>query len=177
MLHLGGKSLAGPLRHMEAVMLSAVLQRVPLPAPVKVGSPPGLKGLALAGAALLATVGAGWYATDWWHTGRFIEVTDDAYAGGNVTAVSPHVAGFVADILVGDNQHVEAGQFLVRLDNRDFAAALGRAKAAVAARLAALDGLEAKLVLQQAMVRQAEAELASKTAAAGFASADEMRYR
>ena len=33
-----------------------------------------------------------WYGYDWWTTGRFIETTDDAYVGGNVTAIAPHVA-------------------------------------------------------------------------------------
>ena len=51
-----------------------------------------------------------WYGWDWWRVGRFIETTDDAYVGGNVTTLSPHVAGFVAKILVGDNQFVHAGQ-------------------------------------------------------------------
>src|SRR5438874_12980698 len=49
----------------------------------------------------------------------FIESTDDAYVGGNVTPISPHIAGFVAEILVTDNQRVDAGQVLVRLDDRD----------------------------------------------------------
>jgi membrane fusion protein (multidrug efflux system) len=134
------------------------------------------KKLAPAALALIAAAAAA-YGHHWWNIGRFIETTDDAYAGGNVTAVSPHVAGFVAQILIGDNQHVAAGQFLVRLDDRDFAAALDHAKAVAAERQAALVGLEAKLVLQQAMVHQAEADLAAKTAAAGFAGQDEIRYR
>src|ERR1700689_2841877 len=75
----------------------------------------------------LAGIGYGRY---WWNVGRYIETTDDAYAGGNVTAVSPHVGGFVAQILVGDNQRVQAGQLLIRLDDRDFRAALDRARAA-----------------------------------------------
>lgn len=158
-------------------MLSAVLGRVALPIPGKTAAPVRRKQLGLAAAGLLATLAAGWYATDWWRTGRFIEATDDAYAGGNVTAVAPHVAGFVAAILVEDNQHVAAGQLLARLDDRDFVAALDHAAAIVAARRAALAGLQAKLVLQQTTVRQAEADLAAKTATAGFASQDEARYR
>ncbi len=158
-------------------MQSAVLGRVAVPTPRKVAALPSLKALALAGAALLAAIGAGWYATEWWRTGRFIESTDDAYASGNVTAVSPHVAGFVAQILVSDNQHVDAGQVLIQLDDRDFRAALDHAKASVAERRAALAGLQAKLTLQQASIRQAEADLAAKTAQAGFARQEEIRYR
>ena len=43
---------------------------------------------------LIAFVGAR-YGYQYWSVGRFIESTDDAYAGGNVTPISPHVAGFV----------------------------------------------------------------------------------
>ena len=59
-------------------------------------------------AGFLALAGAR-YGHEWWSVGRFIENTDDAYAGGNVTPISPHVAGFVAQILVGDNEYVRAG--------------------------------------------------------------------
>jgi len=135
------------------------------------------KKLAPAGLALLIAIGAATCGQHWWNVGRFIETTDDAYAGGNVTAVSPHVAGFVSQILVNDNQHVSAGELLIRLDDRDFVAALDHAKAVADQRGAALTGLQAKLVLQQAMVRQAEADLAAKTATAGFAGQDEVRYR
>ncbi len=65
---------------------------------------------------LIAAGGVAWYGWDWWRVGRFIQTTDDAYVGGNVTTLSPHVAGFVAKILVGDNQFVHAGQLLVELD-------------------------------------------------------------
>jgi len=123
------------------------------------------------------TLGGARYGYDWWTVGRFIETTDDAYAGGNVTAISPHVAGFVAEIAVADNQYVHAGQLLARLDDRDYAAALAHAQAVAEARQAALRGLEAKYGLQQAVVRQAEADLAAKAAHATFTDQDAARYR
>jgi membrane fusion protein (multidrug efflux system) len=163
-------------RGWRGVMASTVMQRTNVAVPQKVRLLPGLKSLALAGATIAIVAGAGWYGSDWWRNGRFIETTDDAYAGGNVTPVSPHVAGFVARILVGDNQHVTAGQLLIKLDDRDFAAALDHAKAVAAQRSAALSGLEAKRSLQQATIHQAEADLSAKTAAAGFAKQDQVRY-
>jgi membrane fusion protein, multidrug efflux system len=122
-------------------------------------------------------LGGGWYGYDWWTLGRFIESTDDAYAGGNVTAIAPHVAGFISQIEVTDNQRVHNGQVLIRLDNRDYAAALDHARAVAAGRLAALKSLEAKYVLQQAAIRQAEADLTGKAAHATFAGEDALRYR
>jgi len=158
-------------------MTSTTLERTTTLLPPKIANPARLKRFALATATIAILVGAGWYGTDWWRTGRFIESTDDAYAGGNVTAVSPHVAGFVAEILVADNQHVAAGQLLVRLDPRDFRAALNHAQAVADESQAALASLEAKYTLQQQIIAQAEAALAGKTAQAAFASEDATRYR
>ena len=125
---------------------------------------------------VIAFVGAR-YGYEYWSVGRFIESTDDAYAGGNVTPISPHVAGFVAEILVGDNEYVRAGQPLIRLDDRDFRAAADRAAAIVEARKATLDSLERKQTLQQTAIRQAKADLDAKTAQAAFAKQDDQRYR
>ena len=125
---------------------------------------------------LIALAGAR-YGYEYWTVGRFIESTDDAYAGGDVTPISPHVAGFVAQILVADNEHVRAGQPLIRLDDRDFRAAVDRAAAIVAARKASLDSLERKLAMQQTTIRQAKADLDARTAQAAFAREDDERYR
>jgi membrane fusion protein (multidrug efflux system) len=162
---------------MESEMETVALERAATAAPVGHRLKFGRKSLALAGLALALTLGGVGYGRYWWSTGRFIESTDDAYAGGNVTAVSPHVAGFVAQILVTDNQYVHAGQLLIRLDPRDFAAALAHARAVASERRAALAGLEAQYVLQQAMVEAAAADLNAKLAQARFANEDAVRYR
>jgi membrane fusion protein, multidrug efflux system len=156
-------------------MSETVLERAAVPLPTT-GRRLRLKRLAPVALGVLVALGGAKYGHNWWTVGRFIETTDDAYAGGNVTAVSPHVAGFVSEIPVADNQHVEAGQLLIRLDPRDFKAALDRAQAIADERQAALSGLEAKYVLQQQMVAQAEADLSAKTARAAFASEDSVRY-
>src|ERR1700761_6071585 len=113
------------------------------------------------------------YGYDYWTVGRFIESTDDAYAGGNVTPISPHVAGFVTQILVGDNEYVRAGQPLIRLDDRDFRAAADRAAAIVEARKATLASLERQQTLQHTAVLQAQADLDAKNAQAAFAKQDD----
>jgi membrane fusion protein, multidrug efflux system len=132
--------------------------------------------LALALLGLIAAGGAAWYGWNWWQIGRFIETTDDAYVGGNVTTLSPHVAGFIAKILVGDNQFVHAGQLLIELDDRDYQANLAHAEAVVGHQTAALANLHAKYALQQSMIDQAQAELLAKKAEAGFAHEDAVRY-
>ena len=136
-----------------------------------------LKWMLYAGFAGLLALAAARYGYEWWSVGRFIESTDDAYAGGNVTPISPHVAGFVAEILVADNDYVHAGQPLIRLDDRDFQAAVDHAAAILAARQATLSSLQVRQSLQQTTIRQAKADLDGKTAQAAFAKQDYDRYR
>lgn len=60
------------------------------------------------------------------------ESTDDAQVDGHITSVSAKVYGRVAEVLVNDNEPVKAGQPLVKLDARDYQAALDQAKAQLA---------------------------------------------
>ena len=132
----------------------------------------------LAGLAAVALVsGAAEYGRHWWTVGRFIETTDDAYVAGDVTPIAPHVAGFVQQILVTDNQRVHAGQVLARLDPNDFQAALTHADAVLKARVAELDNLHAKRVLQSSIIAGAAADLAAREAQAEFAATDARRYQ
>ena len=135
------------------------------------------KQLLLAALALLITAGAAGFGHYWWTTGRFIESTDDAYVGGNVTALAPHVPGFVSQILVADNQHVKAGDLLITLDDRDYKAALAHAQAVVARQNATLANQRAQYALQQSMIEQADANLNAARAAATFAEQEATRYR
>ncbi len=121
-------------------------------------------------------VAIGYAGIDWWRHGRFIEATDDAYVGGDVIAISPHVSGFVTDILVADNAHVTASQLLARIDERDYQAACDRAVETVAAETAALQGLRAQRIVQLADIRQSAAELSARSARAAFTRLDGVRY-
>jgi multidrug resistance efflux pump len=94
----------------------------------------------LAAAGLAVLLAGAYYARQWWTDGRFMETTDDAYVGGDVTSIAPHVAGFVAEVPVTDNQRVAAGQVISRLDASDFQVALDRARATLEARYGALQG-------------------------------------
>lgn len=50
---------------------------------------------------------------------RFIESTDDAYVQADVTWISPKIGGDVVDILVKNNQVVNKGQMLMKIDDSD----------------------------------------------------------
>jgi membrane fusion protein (multidrug efflux system) len=137
----------------------------------------GFRRLALAGAALAVGMGLAWLGYDWWTTGRFIESTDDAYVGGDVTVIAPKVSGFIAAVAVADNEAVHAGQLLVKLDDRDYRAALAKAEASVAGQIATLANLEAGRRLQEAIIDEARAGIGAADAETVRARDDQVRYR
>jgi membrane fusion protein (multidrug efflux system) len=86
-----------------------------------------LRKLLISGGAAVLAIAAGLFI---YYFNR--ESTDDAQVDGHITAVSAKVYGRVAEVLVDDNQPVKAGQALVKLDARDYQAALEQAKAQLA---------------------------------------------
>jgi membrane fusion protein (multidrug efflux system) len=60
------------------------------------------------------------------------ESTDDAQIDGHITPIASKIYGKVASVLVDDNQAVKAGQMLVKIDPRDYQAAVDQARAALA---------------------------------------------
>jgi membrane fusion protein, multidrug efflux system len=96
------------------------------------------------------------------------ESTDDAQVDGHITAISSKVYGRVAEVLVNDNQEVKAGQVLVKLDPRDYQAALDQAKAQLSlaesdARSAGIDVPRTQLNVQSG-TSNADAQLAGSQA-------------
>lgn len=126
-------------------------------------------------AAALGLVGL--YGLHWWTSGRFIEDTDDAYIGGDVTVIGPKVPGYIEQVLVTDNQRVQAGDLLIRLDSRDYRASLAKAEGAVAAEEALLANLDATEQLQQAVIAQARAGIDATTAQMSRSRDDNARYK
>ncbi|MBD9676341.1 HlyD family secretion protein [Pseudomonas sp. PDM18] len=152
-------------------------QPVTLPATpaVDTAKPKSRKALKLA-IATAAILGAGAYAGHWWLDGRFLEKTDDAYVGGDVTVISPRVAGYIAELKVSDNQKVHAGDLLARIDDRDYRAALAKAEGAVHAEEAALGNVDAQASLQDALIRQSQAEIDAAAAEEVRTRDDQRRY-
>src|SRR5579864_6704717 len=73
--------------------------------------------------------GTGWY---WWTAWRFQQSTDDAYVQSDITVISPKIEGYIKEVRVDENQEVAAGQVLIVVDDRDFAAKAAQAEAVVA---------------------------------------------
>jgi membrane fusion protein, multidrug efflux system len=131
----------------------------------------------LAAAGTVLAVAAAWFATYWVTIGRYIESTDDAYVGGDVTALSFKVAGVIDAVVIVDNQAVKTGDLLLKLDDRDYRAQLARTEATVAARRAALVNAGAAREMRVSMLDQARADLAAATAERVRAKYDIDRYQ
>jgi membrane fusion protein, multidrug efflux system len=132
--------------------------------------------LLMAGAAVAALAGAGWYGFDYWTVGRYLVSTDDAYVKADNTTVAPKVSGYLHEVLVADNEPVRAGQVLARIDQRDFNVALDQARADVAAAQAAIASKQAQLGVQQAVIDAAKATVDVDKATVTFAAQENKRY-
>ena len=123
---------------------------------------------ALAVAAALAVVLSLWnyYMNEPW--------TRDGRIRANVVTIAPDVSGFVTEILVKDNQTVNRGDAIFRIDRARFALALQQAEAVVAGRRAMLDQAKSDLkryqdlsdiaVTQQKLEQVEAAQLQAKAA-------------
>lgn len=127
--------------------------------------------------ALFGALAATRYGYQWWTLGRFLEQTDDAYVGADVTVIAAKVSGLVAEVAAGDNQAVRAGDLLVKIDDRDYRAVLAKTEAAVAAQHATLANLDATRRLQQAVVAQAKAGVAAADAESTRTRFDQSRFQ
>jgi len=135
-----------------------------------------IKQVGLALALSLGVAGAADFGYGYLTTGRYLETTDDAYVKADSTIISPKVSGYIAEVLVGDNEKVEAGQLLARIDDRDFKTALNQARADVAASEAAVRNLNAQIELQQPLIQQQAAEVDAAEANLKFAREEQARY-
>jgi membrane fusion protein, multidrug efflux system len=117
------------------------------------------------------------------------ESTDDAQIDGHIIPVSARVGGTVIEVEVRDNQQVEAGTVLVRIDPKDYQVAVEKAQAdlanAQAIALAAKTGVpiistttgsrvsssQAEVEMAQAGIQAAEKQVAAAHARANAAKA------
>jgi len=118
------------------------------------------KALLIGALALGGAIAGGAY---WWIEARHFETTDNAYVHSEITRLSPKVSGYVTDISVNDNQDVKAGDVLLRLDTRDYEAAVQKAEASVKVAEANLQIVQAQLKMQGAVIQSARAQVEAAT--------------
>ncbi|KQM26391.1 MULTISPECIES: HlyD family secretion protein [unclassified Sphingomonas] len=123
-----------------------------------------------------AVVGIWWY-LDYQNNGKFLQETDDATVQADMVTIAPRVSGYVAEVLVGENQDVKAGQPLVRIDPRDARAQAAQAEAQIAVAGAQADTARAQITEQYAAIDQARAQLAAARSKAAYYAGEVARYR
>jgi membrane fusion protein (multidrug efflux system) len=125
---------------------------------------------------LILAVGlyGGW---NWWHVWRFEQSTDDAYIASDVIIVAPTIEGTIKQVLVRDNEQVQADQVLFIIDPADFVARVNQAEAEAANAEAAAGTLDSRHELQESMIEQAEANLKTAEAEITRAQLDQKRYQ
>ncbi|TAJ35130.1 MAG: HlyD family secretion protein [Nitrospirae bacterium] len=78
-------------------------------------------------AGLLAAAGLA-YGWQWWSYDRFWVRTDNAYVTGNLVSVAAQASGIITQVLFEETQFVNRGDLVIRLDEHEASAALGRAR-------------------------------------------------
>jgi len=125
------------------------------------------------GAIVIIAIGAFAY----WLNARHYESTDDAFIAARSFTVAPKVGGYVTDVPVTDNQHVNAADVLARIDDRDYKIALDQAKAQVAIGEANVANIEAQIDSQHEQIAQAKAQVDQANAQLQFSQQEEARAR
>ena len=128
--------------------------------------------LAIAALCVLGLVGL----AVWWITSSGYISTDDAFIDTRTVTISPQISAQVVDVPVTDNQSVTTGTVLVRLDDREYKAAVDQSKAQVDAAQANIANIDAQNGAQQARIEQAKKQVAQEQAALNFAQLQNERY-
>jgi multidrug resistance efflux pump len=104
-----------------------------------------------------------------------IETTDNAYVRGQVTVISPQVAGYVTKVDVTDYQTVKQGQLLFEIDSRSYQQKLDQAEASLASKKAALANSEQSQRSAEATIQSRQAQISGANAALEVAQANAKR--
>ncbi|WP_175506756.1 HlyD family secretion protein [Bosea sp. CRIB-10] len=116
----------------------------------------GLGSLLVAGTVFGAVSGA--VAPRGWLSALQSTTTDNAYVRGDVTPISPRIAGYITEVSIRDNQAIKAGDVLFRIDDSDYRARVDQAAAALDTRRALLANLASRIDQAHAVLKGAEAE-------------------
>ena len=106
-----------------------------------------------------------------WNYGRTHQSTDNAQVDGHIVPVLAKVGGYVKSVSVSENDHVNAGQQLVQLNDEDYVVRLQQAQADLAA-AEATGGSSGFAGQAQAQVQSAAGQRAALDAQIGAARAN-----
>ncbi len=113
----------------------------------------------------------------WWINTSGYESTDDAFIDARTVSISSQINAAIVDVPVTDNQLVEAGAVLVRLDDRDYKAQLDQAHAQVDQAAASIANIDAQIAAQQSRIEEADKQANQAHASLTFAQQQNERYQ
>ncbi|MDE2458241.1 MAG: HlyD family secretion protein [Rhodospirillales bacterium] len=108
--------------------------------------------------------------------GQYIVSTDDAYIAADSSLTAAKISGYITAVAVNENQPVQQGQLLARIDPRDYQNAVNEAKAGLASAKAGVANDEALLALQPSKIAAAAAAVQADEAKLAFAVQNQRRY-
>ncbi len=153
----------------------------PAVTPVRRDPRPGRKAARAKWVLLLVVLVATASAVAYWYLTKDLATTDDAYTDGHAVTIAPQVSGTVTALAVTDNQRVKAGDLLLEIDPRAYAAARDQAQATLQVAEAQLGNariaLEAAKIDYPARLAAAQAQLAAAQANWFKADNDARRQR
>jgi len=128
-------------------------------------------------------VAGGWFGITKYIHALHHEETDNAHVEANISPVIPRVPGYVADVLVKDNQRVKKGDTLLILDDRDLRIKLEQAEAALltaqsnlGAARASTNAATANIATSRASVSTIDAQIETAKVNVWRATQDYNRY-
>ncbi len=90
----------------------------------------------------------------YWDNAGHFQTTDDAFIAARHFSIEPQVSGYITAVPVTDNQHVDAGAVIARIDDRNYRIAVDQAKAQLAHDQAVLKQAQMDLARYQTLLRQ-----------------------
>lgn len=137
---------------------------------------PGKRPVQLIAAAVgVGAIAAGTFGYNYWQYASSHEETDNATVAGHIHQISARIPGTVQQVLVNDNQNVQAGELLVKLDPQDYQVKLQQAQADLAAAQQKANTAEINIALSaknaQASTTQSQGDINKAQAAIAQAQA------
>ncbi|BAT56141.1 secretion protein HlyD family protein [Nostoc sp. NIES-3756] len=123
----------------------------------------------------VGAIAAGAFGYNYWQYASTHQETDNATVTGNIHQVSSRIPGTIEQVLVSDNQVVQPGQLLVKLDPRDYQVKVQQAQASLENALRQAQAAQANIALSSGTstgrTTQAQGDVSSATAAIATAQA------
>jgi len=113
----------------------------------------------------------------WYLNSRHYTSTDDAFIDGRPISINLQVTGSIVAVPVTDNQMVKVGDLLIKIDDRDYRAAVDLAQSQIEQAQANVDSFSAQIFAQESQITQTETQVTQAEATRDFSKDQDKRYQ